>query len=179
MKKFLLLFLLLATSALASIEDIYVEIRANKLTDSFFRAKYDSDTNKLYIGATSLFYFLEIYDINVDLENKKVSFMADDREISNTIPNNDCFIMDDELFIDKNAYIKDLHFKKIIFNYNYLRLDVIPNFTLPIEERTQGKLARLRLENSEFEENGIKKITMPRKFIDSGFLKLNYLPKDK
>lgn len=158
-----------------NIEDIYVGIKCKSLINDFFQAKYDTKTKKLYLGVTSLFYFLEIYDVNVNLEKRNIEVIVDDKDIHTTISKEHSFVANDELYVDLTTYEKQLNFRKISFNYEYLRVNVFPKFVLPLDERINGKLARLRLNNEKLEENMKENIIYtPKKLITPGFLKLRY-----
>ena len=41
-------------------EEVYLQIRAEKLLNDFFMVRYDYETEKMYVGLNTLFYFLEL-----------------------------------------------------------------------------------------------------------------------
>lgn len=169
----LLLFCLLSISSFGNpnLEEIYLEIRCKNLKNSFFQARFDYEKEKLYIGAMNLFYFLEIYDVDVDLNEKTISFTSDLKTYKAKLDN--AIVEDEELYIPIEDYKKFLSFKNMEFNYDYLRLNIDTDFILPYEEREKAKIARLRLDNQKEEEDK-NLIKMPRRIISPGFLKLKY-----
>lgn len=170
---FILLFFMIFTLSFAEYSDAYLEINAKNLKDSFFMTKFDEDNKRIYIGATTLFYFLEIYDVDVDLEDMQVSFSAGGEDFKAKINRDEGFVMDEELYIDIGTYEKKLNFKKISYDYETLSLNVFPNFILPNEERELGKIERLRLDNEKDENSKNTILKMPRKVFTPGFLKLS------
>lgn len=74
-----LIFLILISKSLYSVEnyenfeDSYIQINAKKIKDDFFLVKYDYDNEEVYIGMNALFYFMELYGLEVNTENKSIS----------------------------------------------------------------------------------------------------------
>jgi len=54
-------------------EEAYVEIRARRKMDDFFMVKYDYENDRVYVGIKSLFYFLELYNVEVNTKTGLVS----------------------------------------------------------------------------------------------------------
>ena len=68
-----LIFSMLISTPLYSIEgyenfeDSYIQISAKKIKDDFFMVKYDYDNEEVYIGMNALFYFMELYGLEVNI----------------------------------------------------------------------------------------------------------------
>ena len=64
------------------IEDVYLEIRAERLNDDFYMIKYDNSKNEAYIGLKSFFFFLQLFSLDVNTQNYTVSGMINGKDIS-------------------------------------------------------------------------------------------------
>ncbi|WP_270749833.1 hypothetical protein [Fusobacterium hominis] len=150
-------------------EESYVEIRCGQLKDGFFPIKFDTENEEVYVGLKSLFYFLELYDVEVNLNNLTVMYnvLGENKKIK--LKPEECFEADDELYVSTDILKSKFKFKNISFDYTMLGLRLVPEFILPYEEREKGKVERLRLRAKKELEKKKDFIKMPRRFITPGF----------
>ena len=157
-----------------NIEDYYVQLNIKELKDDFFMIKYDYSTDEIYIPLNSFFYFLELYDYDINIDKKKITIDIDGEETDFSFKNEKYLILDDEVYLELNSLKKKFNFNLAIFSSESLRLTMEPSFELPYEKREQGKIERLRLDlNKELEEKK-NDIEMPSKLITPGLFKLEY-----
>lgn len=156
-------------------EDSYVQINAKNLKDDFFMIKFDSETEEVYIGLNTFFYFLELYTIDINLKKKMVYGTLNKKNIKISFSDEESFVLDGELYVNINSLEKKLFFKNVNFDFSALRLNTEPTFILPYEEREKAKVERLRLDSRKVEENKKIDIEMPRKAITPGLFKIDYL----
>ena len=184
MKKSIIVLLLMCFSMTFAMEnyeefeDSYVQINAKNLKDDFFMVKYNGNTDEVFVGMNTLFYFLELYTLEVNLEKKMVFGELDNRDIKVYFDENESFVTEDELYVDINSLEKKLYFKKANFDFASLKLELEPEFTLAYEEREKGRVERLRLDSRKTEENRKVDFEMPRKIITPGLFKIDYTVSD-
>lgn len=176
-KKFVILFFIFSylaypISNYESFEDSYIQIKCGKLKDSFFMVKYDIENDEIYIGLNSLFYFLEIYTLEINLKNMQVYGTLNEKNINVKFTTDEAFVTDGSIYANIKSIKEKLDFKSINFDFSLLSLSLEANFTLPYEIREKSKIERLRFEK-EGEENRAD-ILMPSKFISPGFLKIDW-----
>lgn len=160
------------------LEDYYLQLNIKNLKDDFFMVKYDNLTEKVYIGINSFFYFLEIYNLDIDIKRKRVVGNIDGEDINIFFKDNECLVIENELYIELSVLSKKLNFKSAVFNPEFLKLNIEPRFELPYEKREKGKIERLRLDlNREIDEKKID-VEMPKKIITPGLFKLEYVQGD-
>lgn len=153
-----LIFLILISKSLYSVEnyenfeDSYIQINAKKIKDDFFLVKYDYDNEEVYIGMNALFYFMELYGLEVNTENKSISGKLEGKNINVSFSDDEAYVLDGELYVNSKALEKKMDFTSIKYDFSSLRLNLEPNFTLPYEEREKGKVERLRLDSRKEEE---------------------------
>lgn len=155
------------------LDEAYIEIRSKSLKDDFFMSRYNFENDKIYIPIKGLFYFLEIYSVNVDLKRKKVEFQIDDTQYNISIKNGENFVIDEDIFVELKVLKDDFKFSNIIWSSQDLKLSLDPSFTLPVEIRERGKVERLRL-NEKKDDNGFNIIKPEGKVISPGLMKINY-----
>lgn len=157
------------------IEDVYLEIRAERLNDDFYMIKYDNSKNEAYIGLKSFFFFLQLFSLDVNTQNYTVSGMINGKDISTRFTQDEAFVDEnDELYVKSKALIEKMDFEYLTLDMETLVLDVNPNFVLPYEEKEQGRVERLRLEERKVLEGEQFDLEMKRKLISPGILKLKY-----
>lgn len=117
------------------LEDYYLQLKVKSLTDDFFMGKYDSLNDEIYLGMNSFFYFMELYDIDVDIKRKKIFGKIDKQEIKITFEDDECAILDDELYVKLEVLAEKLNFKSAKFSSEDLRIVIEPRFELPYEKR--------------------------------------------
>ena len=159
-------------------DESYAEIRCGQLRNSFFPMRYDGENEKVFIGVTALFYFLELYDVETDLDKLTVSYTVKGEKKKIKLDERNAFVLDDELYVEMDTLKKKFDFRNITFDYSMLTLSLIPNFLLPNEERAQGKIDRLRFDAQKDEDTKDDYIIMGRKVLTPGFVKLNYYSYD-
>lgn len=177
-KKFLLLFILIAQLTYPienyeEFEDSFIQIRCGELKDSFFMIKYDIENDRAYVGLNSLFYFLEIYSLEMDLKNMRVLGNLDNKTIDVKFNSDEAFVTENSIYADLNSIQKKFDFKSVNFDFSLLSLTLVANFSLPYEQREKSKIERLRLDELN-QEIGEIDMAMPPKFISPGFLKINW-----
>ena len=178
-----LIFSMLISTPLYSIEgyenfeDSYIQISAKKIKDDFFMVKYDYDNEEVYIGMNALFYFMELYGLEVNIGKKSISGKLEGKNLNVSFSDDEAYVLDEELFVNSKALERKMNFSSIKYDFSSLRLTLDPNFILPYEEREKGKVERLRLDSRKEEEKKID-IEVPRKFITPGLLKLDYSQSD-
>lgn len=155
-------------------EDYYVQINVKDLKDSFFMIKYDNLHDEVYVGLNSLFYFMELYALEVDIDKKRVFGEINKNKISATFEPNEYEVMENELYVKLSALKERLNFKTASYSPEALKISLEPDFQLPYEEREKGKIERLRLESSREEESEKIDVEMPRKLITPGLFKIEY-----
>lgn len=155
-------------------EDSFIQIKCNELKDDFFMVKYDFNNDKVYIGLNSLFYFLELYDFSVDTQKKSVSVKINNNTVQATFNDDEAFVSEEDLYVSSEVLKTKLNFNSVNFDFSLLSLSLTPNFILPYEEREQGKIERLRLDETRNQENNKIDIEAPRKFLSPGLLKLDW-----
>lgn len=153
-------------------ENSYIEIKCGKLKDNFFLVKYDEKNNSMYIGISSLYFFLEIYNFDVNLKNMSVKSFENNKVVY--LNSKEAFVEDDELFVDIDVLKKKFNFKNIDFNFSMLVLTLTPDFLLPYEQRELGFIKRLKFDSLKKEDDSHQVIAMERKLLSPGFLKLTY-----
>lgn len=156
------------------LEDVYLQIRAEKLYNDFYMIKYDVDEDKIYIGLNSFFYFLELYSLEVDLIEERVIGKIGNKNIKIKFNKENYFIENEEMYVESSALIKELNLKYIRLDLSVLTLDVKANFLLPYEEKEKSRLERLRLDGIKEEEIDKYDIVMEDRFFQPGLLKLTY-----
>lgn len=155
-------------------EDSFIEVKAKKLTDNFFMVKYNYESNQIFVGINSLIYFLELYSLNVDTENKIISGEIGNKKVNVKLNCTDCFVLDDDLYVSLEVLKNCLCFKEAKFNFSTLILTLEPNFTLPYEEREESKIARMKLDGERESVYSEYDYEMPRKLITPGVFKISY-----
>lgn len=156
-------------------EEVYLQIRAEKLLNDFFMVRYNYETEKMYIGLNTLFYFLELYNLKVNPEDLSIDGKIGSIRTKVKFDKNEAFVNDGELFVDTDAIKKKLNFDYINYDLAMLSLDMKPNFMLPYQEKELGRVERLRLdEKKKMLGKETYNYKMPGKFIEPGLLKLNY-----
>lgn len=178
---FIFLFLLFSAfiyGAEEDFEDYYVQINAKNLKDDFFMVKYNILEDEVYIGMNSLFYFMELYALEADPERRKVFGEIGGRKINVSFDENECRIMENELYVKVKALADKMNFKRADFNSESLKINLEPNFELPYEERERGKVERLRLDQNREEEAEKVDVEMPRKLITPGLFKVDFAKYD-
>lgn len=175
--KFLLIIIYICSFFVVNAEDLedyYLQINVKNLKDDFFMIKYDNKSEDVYIGLNSFFYFLELYNFDINLKKRRVSGDVDNRHIEVTFNNEESLIIENELYVKLDVLKKKFEFKSAIFNPEALKLTIEPKFELPYEKREKGKIERLRLDlNRELQKKKID-IEMPKKLASLGLLKLEY-----
>ncbi|MFK4784971.1 hypothetical protein [Fusobacterium sp. MFO224] len=158
-------------------EDAYVEIRARKKTDDFFMVKYDYKNDRVYVGIKSLFYFLELYNVEVDIKTGAVSGEIAGKSFKTDFSKREYFIDNDDLFVGIDD-LKKLNIKDPKYNPSELSITLDPLFELPIEEREKSKINRMRFD--QFKDEGEVDIDYlsKGKLFTPGLLKLNYYKTD-
>lgn len=165
-------------SIIENCEDYYIQLNVKNLKDDFFLVKYDISTDEIYIPLNAFFYFLELYNFNLNLKKEEISLDTNGKHQKISFDKEKYLIVDDELYLELNSLKKKLNFKMAVFNQESLRLILEPNFELPYEKREKGKIERLRLDlNKELEEKKIN-IEMPSKLITPGLIKFEYMKLD-
>lgn len=154
-------------------EDAYVEISARKKTDDFFLVKYDYENEKVYLGVKSLFYFLEIYTIDVNLSTREIFGSVANKNLRVKFSDENSFIEGDDIFIGIED-LEKLKMKDSKYFPSQLRITMDPLFELPIEEREESKLKRIRLDQSKGEDGVEIDYLSKGKIFTPGLLKLNY-----
>ncbi len=107
-----LVFLTLISKSLYSIEnyenfeDSYIQINAKKIKDDFFMVKYDHDNEEVYIGMNALFYFMELYGLEVNTDQKSISGKLGGKDFNISFSNDEAYVLDGELFINSKAWKK-------------------------------------------------------------------------
>lgn len=140
-----LVFLMLVSKSLYSIEDYenfedsYIQISAKKIKDDFFMVKYDYNNEEVYIGMNALFYFMELYGLEVNINQKSISGKLDGKDFNVSFSDDEAYILDGELFVNSKALEKKMDFTSIKYDFSSLRLTLEPNFILPYEEREKEK----------------------------------------
>lgn len=156
-------------------EEVYLQIRAEKLLNDFFMVRYDYETEKMYVGLNTLFYFLELYNLKVNPEDLSIDGKIGSVKTKVKFDKNEAFAKDGELFVDTEAIKKKLNFDYINYDLAMLSLDVKPSFMLPYQEKEQGRVERLRLnEKKRMMGKETYNYKMSGKIIEPGLLKLNY-----
>lgn len=158
-----------------NIGDVYLQIRAEKLIDNFFMIKYDYIEEEPYIGLNSLFYFLELYNLEIDSKNYTVDGRINGQELYAKFTKNEAFVDENgEMYVKSSSLIEKLEFEYIRFSMSSLILDIKTKFLLPYQEKELGKIQRLRLEGSKVKDPDSYDIEMKRQLISPGILKLKY-----
>ena len=171
---FFILFQFVSLNAedLSGLEEAYVEVKSKQLKDDFFMVKYNFEKDKVFIGLKSLYYFLEIYSLNFDLIERRMSGEINGKKMGVTFDKNESFVLDDDIYVELDTFKKKLNFSSGEWSGQDLKLTLTPNFTLPYEEREKSKVERLRL-NGKQEQKSKDIIEAPKKFISPGILKFN------
>ncbi|WP_297406844.1 hypothetical protein [uncultured Cetobacterium sp.] len=182
-KIFFLFFLLLLFSNKIygenreTLDDAYVEIHSKKLKDDFFLVKYDFDRDKVFVGLKTLFYFLEIYTVEINLEDRSIEGEIDGKKIDIKFSQNECKVIDDDLYIDLNVIKNKLPFDEAEWSGENLKLTLNPTFVLPYEEREKSKVERLRL-NDQKSNKKYRVVRNKNTLISPGLLKINFMKND-
>lgn len=160
------------------LEDYYLQLKVKKIKDDFFLVKYDSLNEKIYLGMNSFFYFLELYNMEIDTKRKRVSGKIDGEDIKITFEEDECLIIDDDIYVELDILTRKLKLKSALFLPESLKIVIEPNFELPYEKREKGKLERLRLDFNRAEDEKKLDIEMPKKLATPGLIKLEYSQPD-
>lgn len=162
----------------SSFEDAYVEIRARKRNDDFFMVKYNYLNDKVYIGVKALFYFLEVYGVEVDLTTRTVSGEINYKKFEAIFTSDESFIVDDELYIGIDS-LKKLNIKDPEYRPEELMVSIDPMFTLPYEEKEKSKIDRMKLDIDRLEDQDAEiDIEMKKQILSPGILKFSYYQGD-
>lgn len=167
---------MLYPQATSNIDDVYLQVKAEKLVNDFFMIKYDYTTDEAYIGLNSFFYFLELYGMKVDNKNYAVDGIVDGQRLYAKFNKNEAFVdSEGELYVKSSSLIEKLEFEYIRFDMSTLTLDVKTKFLLPYQEKELGRIQRLRLEGRKEADPNSYDLEMKRSLINPGILKLNYI----
>ncbi|WP_163469996.1 hypothetical protein [Fusobacterium sp. IOR10] len=158
-------------------EDAYVEIRARRKTDDFFMVKYDYENDKVFVGIKSLFYFFEIYGMNIDANSGMVSGEVDGKNFKVTFSKKNYFVADEDMFVSMES-LKKLNIKDPTYDSSQLSITLDPLFELPAEEREKSKINRLKFDQSAEEEEVSIDYLSKGKLFTPGLLNLNYYQGD-
>lgn len=139
--------------------------------------KYDIEEDMAYIGLNSLFYFLELYTLEIDLKNMRVFGNIAGKNIDVKFNENEAFVMENSIYANLTSIKEKLNFKVASFDFSMLAINLVPNFTLPYKVREKSKIERLRLEQEGKNIENID-ISMPPKLIAPGFAKVNWYKYD-
>lgn len=156
------------------LEDYYVQINVKDLKDNFFMIKYNASSDEVYVGLNSLFYFMELYTLEINADKRRISGEINKKNINIVFESDECEIMENELYVNLSALKRKLNFKTAAYNSETLKIVLEPDFQLPYEEREKGKIERLRLQQNKEEEAGKLDIKMPRRLITPGLFKIEY-----
>lgn len=162
----------LSAEELPELDEAYVEIKSKQLKDDFFMVKYNFEKDEVFIGLKALYYFLEIYSLEFDLENRKIYGEINGEKVKVTLDKNESIVLDDDIYVGVDTFKKKLNFTEGKWSSQDLKLILTPNFILPYEEREKSKVERLRL-NSDREQKKNKIIEAPKRLISPGLLKAN------
>lgn len=155
------------------LDEAYIEVKSKTLKDDFFMARYDFENDQIFIPIKGLFYFLEIYSIDVDLKRKVVEFQIDSERYKVEIKSGKSFIVDDDLYVELKVLEKDFKFKESTWSSEDLKLTLHPDFMLPFEIREKGKVERLRLGEKK-EDEDFNLVKAEKRVLAPGLIKINY-----
>lgn len=170
---FLFFSIILVVQDNVELDEAYIEIRSKSLKDDFFMVRYEFENNRIYVPIKALFYFLEIYSVNIDFKRKSVEFQIDNNKYKVEIKSGKNFIIEDELYVELKVLENDFKFKESYWSNQDLKLILNPDFILPFEIREKGKVERLRL--SEKKDGEKFEVVKPEKrILAPGLIKINY-----
>ncbi len=155
------------------LDEAYIEIKSKSLKDDFFMARYDFENDQIYIPIKGLFYFLEIYSVDVNLKRKTVQFQVDNEKYKVEIKSGKNFVIDDDIYVELKVLENDFKFKESNWSSQDLKLTLSPEFILPFEIREKGKVERLRL-NEKKEDEEFNIIRPEKRILAPGLIKVNY-----
>lgn len=155
------------------LDEAYIEVKSKSLKDDFFMARYDFENDQIYIPIKGLFYFLEIYSIDVDLKKRDVQFQIDNEKYKVEIKSGKSFIIDDDIYVELKVLENDFKFKDSNWSSQDLKLILNPDFILPFEIREKGKIERLRL-NEKKEDEEFDLVKPVKSLLSPGLIKVNY-----
>ncbi|MGL5595150.1 MAG: hypothetical protein ACRDDH_14560, partial [Cetobacterium sp.] len=155
------------------LDEAYIGIKSKSLKDDFFMARYDLENDQIYIPIKGLFYFLEIYSIDVDFKKRTVEFLVDNEKYKVEVKSGKSFVIDDDIYVELKVLENDFKFKKSSWSSQDLKLTLNPDFTLPFEIREKGKVERLRL-NEKKEDEEFNIIKPEKRILAPGLIRLNY-----
>ncbi|MDP0506445.1 MAG: hypothetical protein Q7K47_05120 [Fusobacterium sp. JB019] len=158
-------------------EEAYVEIRARRKMDDFFMVKYDYENDRVYVGIKSLFYFLELYNVEVNTKTGLVSGEIAGKNFKTTFSKKEYFVDNEDIFVGIEK-LKKLNIKDPTYNSSELSITLNPLFELPIEEREKSKINRMRFDQSQEETEVNIDYLSKGKLFTPGLLKLNYYKND-
>lgn len=164
-------------STIPELEDAYVEIKSKNIGDDFFFAKYDIENDEIYVGLKTLFYFLELYSVQVDTKTYEVKGEIDGKKVDIQLPKENCIVIDDDIYVPINILKEKLNFSDVTWSSQDLKLNLTPNFKLPYEEREKSKVERLRLEEIKLKDKFLV-VEPNKKILAPGLLKLRYSKQD-
>ncbi|MGL5088635.1 MAG: hypothetical protein ACRC6Z_04160 [Cetobacterium sp.] len=158
-------------------DEAYIEIKSKVLKDDFFMVRYDYENDDIFIPIKGLFYFLEIYSIDVNLNKKIIDYRVDGNKTRVEIKTGKTFVLDEELYVNLEGLEKSFDFGSLKWSGQDLRLNLNPNFILPFEIREKGKVERIRLSDKQ-EKSKFNLIQPDKKKIAPGLLKISYSTND-
>lgn len=164
-------------SDITQYEEAYIEIKSKSLKDDFFMVRYDFESDEIFIPIKGLFYFLEIYSVNIDLDKKVVEYQIDEKKYKNNIKVGKSFILDGDLYVNLEGVEKSFDFGELNWSSQDLKLILNPKFILPFEIRERGKVERLRL-NDKKDNQKVDYVEPEAKILSPGLLKLGYSMND-
>lgn len=164
-------------SDITQYEEAYIEIKSKSLKDDFFMVRYDFESDEIFIPIKGLFYFLEIYSVNIDLDRKVVEYQIDEKKYKNNIKVGKSFILDGDLYVNLEGVEKSFDFGELNWSSQDLKLILNPKFILPFEIRERGKVERLRL-NDKKDNQKVDYVEPEAKILSPGLLKLGYSMND-
>lgn len=164
-------------SDITQYEEAYIEIKSKSLKDDFFMVRYDFESDEIFIPIKGLFYFLEIYSVNIDLDKKVVEYQIDEKKYKNNIKVGKSFILDGDLYVNLEGVEESFDFGELNWSSQDLKLILNPKFILPFEIRERGKVERLRL-NDKKDNQKVDYVEPEAKILSPGLLKLGYSMND-
>ncbi|MGL5350435.1 MAG: hypothetical protein ACRDA0_07715 [Cetobacterium sp.] len=164
-------------SDITQYEEAYIEIKSKSLKDDFFMVRYDFESDEIFIPIKGLFYFLEIYSVNIDLDRKVVEYQIDEKKYKNNIKVGKSFILDGDLYVNLEGVEESFDFGELNWSSQDLKLILNPKFILPFEIRERGKVERLRL-NDKKDNQKVDYVEPEAKILSPGLLKLGYSMND-
>lgn len=179
MRYLLLLYMIFSLSTFSvereNIIDGNMDLKVGNLKEEFFPLYIDEVKEEGYLGLKTLFYVLELTELEVDLKKLQVTGELPNKEKVNWSFNESvAFVEDGDIYVNLNSLNEIIPVKSTEFDLNMLNIVIKLGFKLPSDIRYEQEIKRKNiLKNTQLEKNK-EEYKTNKKLITPGVVQIQY-----